>query len=104
MRTILILLAIWLLLNVLFVVLVMPPRRPRKSGGSPSDGKLAPMPIEKGGYAYEAEEQPSLRHIIISVAMGAFFVLVPPLLEAASALKRFFSKDAGKSSPPNRSQ
>ncbi len=99
MRTILILLAIWLLLNVLFVVIVMPPRRPRKSGGSSPDGKLAPVPIDKGRYAYETDEQhPSLRHIIISVVMGTFFVLVPPLLEALSALKRLFGKDPGKSS------
>ncbi|MCA6125504.1 hypothetical protein J6500_26935 [Bradyrhizobium sp. WSM 1704] len=101
MRTILILLAIWLLLNVLFVLIVMPPLRPRKSGGNPSDGTLAPAPIDKGSYAYEAEEQPSLRHIIVSVAMGTFFVLVPPLLEALSALKRLFGKDSGKSSSQN---
>ena len=102
MRTILILLAIWLLLNVLFVVIVMPPRQPRKSGGSPSDGSLAPVPIDKGGYPYEAEEQPSLRHVIISVAMGAFFVLVPPLLDAVSAIRRFFTRGAGSSSSRNR--
>ncbi|MBR0868759.1 hypothetical protein JQ633_00200 [Bradyrhizobium tropiciagri] len=101
MRTILIILAIWLLLNVLFVVIVMPPLRPRKSGGSSPDGKLAPVPIDKGRYAYETEEHPSLRHVIISIAMGTFFVLVPPLLEALSALKRLFGKDSGKSSSQN---
>jgi hypothetical protein len=102
LRAILILLAIWLLLNVLFVVIVMPPRRPRKSGGTSSDGRFAPIPIDKGGYRYEADEQPSLRHMIISVAMGTFFVLVPPLLDAVSAIKRFFTRNSGKSSPENR--
>jgi hypothetical protein len=85
-------LAIWLLINLLFVVLVMPPRRPRKAGSRASDGKLAPTPIDGNAHRYDAEEQPSVRHIIISVAMGAFFVLAPPLIEALEAMKRALKK------------
>ena len=43
MQTILILLGVWILINVLFVVIMISPRRPR----------LAPVRIEQNGYPYE---------------------------------------------------
>jgi hypothetical protein len=94
MRTALIILGLWLLLNVLFVVAMVPPRKPRKHGApGAADGKLAPATIDKEAHPYEAEEEKtSLGLIIMSVGMGAFFVLVPPIAEAFDALKRFFKK------------
>lgn len=94
MRTALIILGLWLLLNVLFVVAMTPPRKPRKHGspGAP-DGKLAPATIDKEAHPFEAEEEKtSLGLIIMSVGMGVFFVLAPPIAEAFDALKRFFKK------------
>jgi hypothetical protein len=77
MRTALIILGLWLLLNVLFVVAMTPPRKPRKQGtpGAP-DGKFAPATIDKEAHPFEAEEEKtSLGLIIMSVGMGVFFVL-----------------------------
>ncbi|MFB9264517.1 hypothetical protein ACFFWD_15280 [Bradyrhizobium erythrophlei] len=93
MRTLFIILGIWLLLNVLFVVVMSPPRKPRRPepAGQPGRG-LAPQPIDKNAYPYDGDEKLSLRHIIISVGMGAFFVLSPFLLEAIEATKRFFKR------------
>jgi hypothetical protein len=94
MRTALIILGLWLLLNVLFVVAMTPPRKPRKHGspGTP-DGKLAPATIDKEAHPFEAEEEKtSLGLIIMSVGMGVFFVLAPPIAEALDALKRLFRK------------
>ena len=93
MRTLLILLGIWLLLNILFVVVMAPPRKPRRSGPmDPSGTNLARAPIDKNTYPLEDEEKLSLRHVIISVGMGAFFMLSPVLLEAIEATKRFFKR------------
>ena len=93
MRTALIIIGIWLLLNVLFVVVMSPPRKPRKLGAPrPSDAKLAPATIDKDAHRFEAEEKTSLSLIIISVAMGAFFVLAAPIAEAIEAIKRAFNK------------
>ncbi|KWV57449.1 hypothetical protein AS156_39795 [Bradyrhizobium macuxiense] len=93
MRTLLILLGIWLLLNVLFVVVMVPPRRLRRTQTTAQAGRdLAPAPIDKSAYPFAREERVSLRHIIVSVGMGAFFVLSPYLLEAIEATKRFFRR------------
>ena len=92
MRTLFIVLGIWLLINVLFVVIMLPPRKargpyPRKAGA------LAPVPIDHGrGDPFEEQEKLLLSHLIISIAMGAFFSLAPPLIEAFDSLKRFFRK------------
>jgi hypothetical protein len=92
-RTVLIILGIWLLLNVLFVVVMTPPRRPRKYGAPrSSDANLAPAAIDQETHRYDAEEKTSLSFIIISVAMGAFFVLAAPFAEAVDALKGAFRK------------
>ncbi|MGY8631690.1 hypothetical protein RAD15_04210 [Bradyrhizobium sp. 14AA] len=92
MRTILILLGIWILINVLFVVIMIPPRKPRKSNPQGA-GALAPVRIDQNSYPFEEQEEKLLlRHVIISIAMGAFFSLAPPLIEAVESIKHFFRK------------
>ena len=91
MRTILILLGVWILINVLFVVIMIPPRKPRKPDPRQT-GTLAPVPIDRNGYPFEEQEKPLLRHVIISIAMGAFFSLAPPLIEAVESIKRMIRK------------
>ena len=94
MRTILIVLGVWILINVLFVVIMIPPRKPRKSDPRRA-GTLAPVHIEQNGYPFEEQEKLLLRHVIISIAMGAFFSLAPPLMEAIDSIKRFVRKRRG---------
>ncbi|AWM07363.1 hypothetical protein [Bradyrhizobium symbiodeficiens] len=92
MQTILIVLGVWILINVLFVVIMIPPRRPRTSDPQQT-GALAPVPIDQNGYPFEEEhEKLLLRHVVISIAMGAFFSLAPPLIEAVESIKRFIRK------------
>jgi hypothetical protein len=87
-RTLLIVLGIWLLINALFVVLLLPPRksRPRPTGA------LAPVRIDQSGHPFEEPEPILLRHVIISIAIGTFFSLTPPFIEAIESVKRFFGK------------
>ena len=56
MRTILIVLGIWLLINVLFVVIMLPPRKPRKPDPQEA-GTLAPARIDQNGYPFEEQEK-----------------------------------------------
>ena len=91
MRTILIVLGIWLLINVLFVVIMLSPRKPRRP--DPHDtGTLAPVRIDRNGYLFEEQEKFLLRHVIISIAMSAFISLAPPLIETIQSITRFISK------------
>ena len=91
MRTLFIVLGIWLLINVLFVVIMLPPRKSR--GPYPrQSGALAPVPIDRNHYPFEEQEPLLLSHVIISIAMGAFFSLAPPLIEAIDSVKRFVRK------------
>jgi hypothetical protein len=85
-------LGVWILINVLFVVIMIPPRKPRKLDQSRSSGGLAPVPIGQNAYAYDEDEKVSLRHTIIAIAMGALFSLTPPLLEAVDDIKRMIGK------------
>lgn len=87
-QTILILVGVWILINVLFVVIMIPPRKPRKPNPH-GTGTLAPVRIDQNGYPFEEPEKLLLRHVIISIAMGAFFSLAPPLIEAIESIKRF---------------
>jgi hypothetical protein len=87
-------LGVWILINVLFVVIMIPPRKPRKSNPLQT-GALAPVPIDQNGYPFEEQEKFLLRHVIISIAMGALFSLAPPLIEAVEAAKRFIKKRRG---------
>lgn len=96
MRTALIILGMWLLINVLFVVVMTPPRKPRKANGSrSSDAKLTPATINKEAYPFDEEEKTSLSLIVVSVAMGSFFVLALPIAEALDAIRNAF-----KTNPP----
>jgi hypothetical protein len=95
-RTVLIILGMWLLLNVLFVVVMSPPRKPRKSDAPRcSDAKLTPATINTEAYPFDAEEKTSLSLIVVSVAMGTFFVLALPIAEAVDAIRCAF-----KTRPP----
>lgn len=92
MQTVLVILGIWLLINVLFVVIMIPPRKPRKPGQARSSNGLAPVPIGRNAYAFDEDEKVPLRHIIIAIAMGTLFALTPPLLEAFDDIKRMLGK------------
>ncbi|WP_246230018.1 phosphonate metabolism protein PhnM [Bradyrhizobium cytisi] len=92
MQTFLVILGIWLLINVLFVVIMIPPRKPRKSDQPRSSSTLAPVPIGQNAYAFDEDEKVSLRHTIIAIAMGALFSLTPPLLQAVDDIKRMIGK------------
>ena len=94
MRTILIVLGIWLLINVLFVVIMLPPRKPRKPDPQEA-GTLAPARIDQNGYPFEEQEKVLLRHVVISIAMGTFFSLAPPLMEAIDSIKRYIGRRRG---------
>jgi len=94
LRTILIVLGIWLLINVLFVVIMLPPRKPRKPDPQEA-GTLAPARIDQNGYPFEEQEKVLLRHVVISIAMGTFFSLAPPLMEAIDSIKRYIGKRRG---------
>ena len=84
-------LSIWVLLNILFVLIVVPPRKPRRQP-RPLATTLSPAPIDPSQRELEQDEPFSLRHVVVSVAMGAFFVLVPPLLALRDAIMRLFGK------------
>ncbi|OPY96230.1 phosphonate metabolism protein PhnM [Bradyrhizobium sacchari] len=99
MRTFVIILGIWLLINVLFVVVMMPPRKPQKADRPRSSVGLAPAAIEPNAYPFDEDEKVSLRHTIIAIAMGTLFSLTPPLLQAVDDIKRLVSKYC-KSGPP----
>ncbi|WP_439392616.1 phosphonate metabolism protein PhnM [Bradyrhizobium sp. PMVTL-01] len=100
MRTFLIILGIWLLINVLFVVIMMPPRKPRKPDHPRSSAGLAPAAIEPNAYPFDEDEKVSFRHTIIAIAMGALFSLTPPLLQAIDDIKRLVSKYRKSGEPP----
>ncbi|WP_298872016.1 hypothetical protein [uncultured Bradyrhizobium sp.] len=84
-------LSIWVLLNILFVLIVVPPRKSRRQA-RPLATTLSPAPIDPSQRELEQDEPFSLRHVVASVAMGAFFVLVPPLLALRDAIMRLFGK------------
>lgn len=91
MLIVLTVLSIWILLNILFVLIVVPPRKPRQQP-RPLATSLSPAPIDPSQRELEQDEPFSLRHVVASVAMGAFFVLVPPLLALRDAIMRLFGK------------
>lgn len=93
MRIVLLVLGIWLLINILFVVLMSPPRRPRKlPNRQPSDSGPAPVLISKEAYPFDAEEKTSLQFTIVSVAMVVLFSLSPLIVETVDSIKRVFRK------------
>ncbi|MFK4505553.1 hypothetical protein LPJ38_34210 [Bradyrhizobium daqingense] len=92
--TVLAIVSIWLLLNVLFVLIVVPPRGPR-SRLNRSGTILAPVPIEKHQDQPDHSEQFSLRDALGSFALGAFFVLMPRLISLRKAIVRLWNKTRG---------
>jgi hypothetical protein len=95
MLIVLTVLSVWVLLNVLFVLIVVPPRRSVQRP-KPVATALASAPIDPSQRELERDEPFSLRHVVASVAMGAFFVLVPPLLALRDAVMRLFGKSSQK--------
>ncbi|WP_245329146.1 hypothetical protein [Bradyrhizobium centrolobii] len=82
---------VWILINVLFVVVMLPPRKPRKSDpGEP--GLLAPVRVDQNTHPLEEQDKTLFRHVIISIALGAFFSLAPLLMEAIDSIKSFIRK------------
>lgn len=88
MQTVLIIIGIWLLINVLFVVVMTPPRKPRAE--DPPQSSMGPTfaTLERYTHHFEEEEKGSIRHTIIALAMGALLSLTPPLIEALDDIKR----------------
>ncbi len=91
MLIVLTILTIWVLLNILFVLIVVPPRKARRQ---PMATTLSPAPIDPSRRDIEQDEPFSVRQVIVSVAMGAFFVLVPPLLALRDAIMRLFGRSS----------
>ena len=89
--TVLAILSIWLLLNVLFVLIVVPPSGSRTRHNR-SGTILATVPIEKHQGQPDHKEQFSLRHALGSFAMGAFFVLVPRLIAIREVIVRLWNR------------
>lgn len=81
MRTILLILGIWLLINILFVIAVVPSHRPR-SPPRGSEGPPSPAPINKTVHRLEDGAPPSLQRAIALVAGRAACVLVLPFVHA----------------------
>lgn len=102
MRTLLIVLGIWLLINVLFVVVMIPPRKPRVSGQR--TGAFRPAAVRADDRQADDDPPPSLRHIIIAIALGMFFSLTPPLLEGYDALRRWVRWMRGQEVDQSESQ
>ena len=94
MRTLLIVLGIWVLINVLFVVVMIPPRKPRVSGQRA--GAFRPAAVRADDRQPDDDPPPSLRHIIIAMGLGMFFSLTPPLLEGYDALRRWARRMRGQ--------
>ncbi|KJC49493.1 hypothetical protein UP09_07290 [Bradyrhizobium sp. LTSP885] len=88
-------LVVWVLINVLFVLIMVPPRKPRKQLDL-SKAALSPVSIDKGAGPLDHDEPLSLRHIVAAIAMGAFFVLAPPLIAALHAVERLVKRSLGR--------
>jgi hypothetical protein len=93
--TILLVLAIWLLINILFVVAAMPPRKPRRIDGP--KGQLAPIAIKDRPDPYELrgdeeEARPTFVMVVFSVVMGAVFMLAPLIDRAADRIRGIIKK------------
>lgn len=91
MLIVLTILTIWILLNILFVLIVIPPRRSRQE---PMATTLSTASIDPDQRDIEQGGPFSIRHVIVSVAMGAFFLLVPPLLALRDAIMRLLRKSS----------
>lgn len=88
--TVLAILSIWLLLNVLFVLIVVPSRA--RSRLNRSGTILVPVPIEKHQDQLDHNEQFSLCHALGSLATGVFFVLMARLVAIREAIVRLWNR------------
>ena len=94
MLTILVLLSVWLLLNVLFVLIVVPPRKSRSHLDTPGTA-LAPAPIDNHQDQFDHGELFPVRHTRLSLALRAIFVLVVPLIALRDAIVRLWRRRRG---------
>lgn len=92
MRTFLVVLSIWFLINILFAVVMIPPRKPRNSDQPRASRGLAPVSIRQRAHARDEDDRVSLRHAILAIAMGALLSLTPPLREAVEDVRRMIDK------------
>ena len=97
MRTLLVILGIWLLLNILFVVVVIPPRKPRPSRADGGSAGLSPVPVRLKAAPPGQEPHVSLPQVTTENSHGAFFSLSPPLLEAYDMLRSRLRRLRGQS-------
>jgi hypothetical protein len=93
--TILLVLAIWLLINVLFCVVMMPPRKPRNDAGP--KGQLARVVVDNKPAPFERRAEveparPSFGMVIVSVVMGTVFLLAPLIDRIADSLRGLIKK------------
>lgn len=96
LTAVLICLVIWVLINVLFVLIMVPPRKPRKQLDLARTA-LSPVPLDSQNPGPVDHDEPlSLRHVIMAIAMGAFFVLTPPLIAALHAIERLVKRTLGR--------
>ncbi|QPF88085.1 hypothetical protein IC762_12885 [Bradyrhizobium genosp. L] len=99
MTAVLTCLGIWVLINVLFVLIMVPPRKPRKQLDLARTA-LSPVSIDNNNAGPVDHDEPlSLRHVIMAIAMGAFFVLTPPLIAALHAIERLVKRTLGRNDP-----
>ncbi|WP_439396716.1 hypothetical protein ACRQ5Q_07325 [Bradyrhizobium sp. PMVTL-01] len=91
MRTILVALSIWLLINVLFVLVMIPARKPWKSSHQHgTSGSRSPALIKENAEpSSEEDDSFSLRHVVLAIGLGVFFSLTPPLLQAYDVVDEF---------------
>ena len=89
-----VILTVWVLLNILYVLIVIPPRKPR-SRSRTSGTTLSPAPIDKSPSQVDRHEPSSFRHVVMLVAIGLLFTLVPPLIAIRDAIARFFRQARG---------
>ncbi|OAF12821.1 hypothetical protein [Bradyrhizobium neotropicale] len=87
MKTFLIIVGMWLLINALFVVVMTPPRKAGKS----NPAGLASAPADQNSDQAD-EDKVSIRYTIIAVALSAFYSLTPPLIEAAGSIRQMIKK------------
>lgn len=99
MQTFLIIIGMWLLINVLFVVVMIPPRKTRAEDPPRSSMDPTFATLEHYTHRVEEEEKGSLRHAIIALGMGVLFSLTPPLIEAIDDIKRLIKTSRRSGGP-----
>lgn len=96
-QTIFIVLVIWLLINVMFVVVMMPPRKPRRMSNPNNVGMLQRETTGERVAPPEmrddlGDELPTLPLVLASVVMAALFSLAPVISQVGDMLSGLFNK------------